>query len=558
MKKRFFASVLAAMLCFSFAACGEKPDSPDENTNGDFTAITKQHLDLGENFDSAYYPVSSEIEQMSGVIDLVIIFDSTKDAWTALAREYERLHSDAVTVNVGIEGVENNYKDRLNNEMNSGKTTWDIVQGNLVTDISAKCINMSGAINKKNAYAGNVAWKKVLTTNAYQTDATGASSSTYIMNSQDLQTAWFINTVAFEAAAEEAKKDNVTIKQNPSTWNELMEVCKYMKRAGYSYPLGISLDDDSISAYQFSWLLRVYGDYYYRNEYDNIMTDESYRVDVTSENPEAAKNYGYNITKLYNVILDETSQYYCGAKSDKYKEFVSQLGLMKDYIHANAAQQSLENIRNTFKTQSDGKDSPQIVLDYAGSGLMFDDRDGFNMDFFDYPVMISEGGYIDEGTLLRDVGGNGGYLSIVNHDTKQNQLNLDFIKFVMSPYGQTIFYNALAQTEYAPQGITTVKNELVLVPQKWSEFFNTDKISFTGLSDTNEFIKNLIRFLAGKQTTVDKSVVLWRDYLKSSGGITVDSFATQWNTSLLDAWKVYAAEQRWNEDCYKVWGGPTA
>jgi len=23
------------------------------------------------------------------------------------------------------------------------------------------------------------------------------------------------------------------------------------------------------------------------------------------------------------------------------------------------------------------------------------------------------------------------------------------------------------------------------------------------------------------------------------------------------AWKEYATSQKWNEDCYKVWGGPT-
>ena len=48
------------------------------------------------------------------------------------------------------------------------------------------------------------------------------------------------------------------------------------------------------------------------------------------------------------------------------------------------------------------------MLDYAGSGLSFNDVDGFSMDFFDYPRMVSEGGYIDDGTIMRDVGGNGG------------------------------------------------------------------------------------------------------------------------------------------------------
>lgn len=555
MLKKLLTIALALLLVFTATACGGGKEDGNGD-DGDFVSIKAQHLDLGENFDERYYPVSSEIEQRSGTIDVVILFESTETAWEALAEEYMRLHSNAVTVNIGVDGVQNNYQNRLDTELNNPKTTWDIVQGNLVNNISSKCFNMSSAINRKNAYAGNVAWKNVLTTNAYQTDSAG-SNSTFILNSQNLQTAWFINTVAFDAANAEAAKDGVTLKSVPETWDELIEICKYMQKAGYTYPLGIALEDSSVKIDQFSWLLRVYGDYYYRNEYDIIMKDPNYKVDVTSENPEADVNYGYQETKLYNVILDETSEYYRGAKSDKYKEFVGQFAKMKDYIHADAAQRNLQKVRDTFKTQVDGKDSPQIILDYAGSGLTFNDAEGFSADFFDYPVMTSEGGYIKENTLLRDVGGNGGYLSILNHDAKQNQLNLDFLKFVMSPYGQTIFYNALSKTEYAPQGITTVKNDLVLVPEKWADFFKTDKITFTGLSDSNEFVKNLVRYLAGDQTNMEKSVVIWRDLLKKNGGISVDAFASEWQESLLTAWDKYAAQQRWKTDCYKTWGGET-
>lgn len=557
MKKRLIAIIaVLAMLVSSFAfGCGKKVNGGG-NDDDDFNAIQQQPLTL-EGFNADYYPVADKIQQRSGVIDVVIQFDGTEIAWQALATEYERLHSGAVTVNVGVEGVQNNYKDRLNQELNGSNTTWDIVQGNFVNDISSKCVNMSGAVSKKNAYAGNASWRSVLTTNAYQTDTTGASSSVYIINSQNLQTAWFINTVAFDEAQKKATEEGVTLKQNPQTWDELMSVCEYMVKAGYKFPLGLSLDTDSIDAYQFSWLLRVYGDYYYRNEYNNVMTDASYKVDVTAENPEGDINYGYQPTKLYNVILDETSEYYCGAKSAKYKEFVSQLEKVRPYIHENASQQSLEQVRGYFRTQSIGKESPQIILDYAGSGLAFNDAKGFKMDFFDYPYMVSEGGYIDEGTLLRDVGGNGGYLSIVNHGSRQNELNLDFIKFVMSPYGQTIFYNALSKTDIAPQGITTVKNELVTIPAKWSEFFGTTKISFTGLSDTNEFVRNFIRYLGGIQESKDKCVVIWKDILKKSGYISVDSFTTQWHDTLLSAWKIYANQQHWNVNCYKTWGGPT-
>ena len=559
MKKKIASILFASILALSMTACGGGNDSTGGSSgggeSGNTGTISKQPLTL-ENFNADYYPVSSEIKQMNGTIDVVIQFESTEPAWQALADEYQRLHSDAVTVNIGIEGIQSNYRDKLTTELNSGKTDWDVVQGNLVNDLSAKCVNMAGAINKKNAYAGNVSWKKVLTENAYKTDASG-SSSVYIINSQNLQTAWFVNTVAFNAAQAEATKEGVTLKQTPETWDELMLVCEYMKKAGYKYPLGISLHEDSINGYQFSWLLRVYGDYYYRNEYDIINDDATYKVDVTSESPESDIKYGVSPTKFFNVILDQTSQYYRGAKSDKYKEFVSQLVKMKDYLHVSASSLTFENMRSKFRTQSDGKDSPQIMLDYAGSGLSFNDIDGtFVSDFFDYPYMVSDGGYIKDGTLMRDVGGNGGYLSIVNHNSAQNELNLDFIKFVMSPYGQTIYYGALSKTDVAPQGITTVKNDLVVVPARWADFFNTSKISFTGLSDNNEFVKSFMRYINSDSGNIKTSITIWQGLL-GNGNVSVDQFADKWNESLMKAWSKYANAQGWKEDCYKTWGGDT-
>ncbi len=157
MKKRLISLFAAMTMLVSLAACGGgnsgnggKPNSEpttenpsSESKGGEITdCITVQPLKL-EGLDEKYLPVSSEIKQRSGQIDVVIQFESTEPAWEALAAEYQRLHSDAVTVNIGMEGVQGKYKDRLNTELNNPKTDWDIVQGNLVSDLSAKCYNMA-------------------------------------------------------------------------------------------------------------------------------------------------------------------------------------------------------------------------------------------------------------------------------------------------------------------------------------------------------------------------------------------------------------------------------
>ena len=166
--------------------------------------------------------------------------------------------------------------------------------------------------------------------------------------------------------------------------------------------------------------------------------------------------------------------------------------------------------------------------------------------------MVSEGNYIPEGTIVRDVGGNGGYLSIIDHDAAQDALNLDFMKFVMSPYGQSIYYDALKDTNYTPKGLTLVKQKYVKVPEAWREFFQTDKVTFTGLVDSNEFIRNMVVSIGG-QDVADTKVKIYQNYLVGVGKdkIDVENLTSTWASTLYDGWVNYATQNGWSITCYK-------
>ena len=546
MKKKIVSVVcLALSSMFAFAGCRGNNDS--SSSNGDSTAtgmITETALTV-DGLSSEYMPDVANIKQQEGSIDVAMIFEGTEAGWQALAAEYERLHSGAVLVNLNTSLSSDKYQEILNQQAIDPKTEWDIVQGNLLNKRDEACVNMYSAIYKTNAYAGaKKVWNSVLNREAYVTGSVGADSSTYILNTENLQTAWFVNKNAMADAG---------INSLPATWDELMTLCQKMQEAGYKYPLGISLDAESVDSNQFTWLLRVYGDYYYRNEYNNIMFDAEYEVDLSSEDPESDSGYNVQPTKFFNLILDESSQYYVGANSAKYKDFISQFKKMEPYLSPNVLQSSQSDFRNLFRSQNAGKESPQIILDYAGRGLSFASSDAIDMDFFDNPIMESQ--YVAEGTLLRDVGGSGGYLSIFKHDNKQNELNLDFLKFVLSPYGQSIYYNALSKTEFSPDGITTVKNELVVVPEAWKTYFETDKISFTGLSDNNEFVRNFLRYISGQDITKTDCKNFWQQYLTKN--MDTDTFASKWQASLLKGWEAHANVNNWKVDCYKTYGGAT-
>lgn len=560
MKKRFLALFLAAITAASVIGCGA-------GGSGSGAAGMIDKVDMLEiaGFDETYIPDTKNIEQQEGQVDVVILFDGTEKGWEALAKEYERIQGGYVTVKLDTTYTNTSiYTDKLRSEV-QGTTNWDIVQGNLLGELmETYCINMSSWITKNNPYAGaGNTWKSVLTENAYVTDTSGANSNCYILNTENLQTAWFVNTVALKAAADKGYVNAEGKAENPITWDDMMLLCEKMVEAGYSSPLGIALSDDAITSNQFAWLLRVYGDQYYRQEYENVFAIEGdtvyveneYELDLSAVNPEADADFNISWTRLFNAVLDDSisNSAYVGAKSDKFAEFIEQFYKMRDYLRVDAANMTLEDMRNMFTTQSKGNESPQIMLDYAGSGLGFlaSEAKDYEIDFYDYPAMT--GDYVSEDAMVRDVGGNGGYLSCIRQDDAQNALNEDFLKFVLSPYGQSVYYQALSESDSTVKGLTTVVTDLVVVPDKWSEFFATDKIAFNGLVDVNPFVSNLIMYIGSAKVdcqTISKN--LWKQYLTGTGSdaITAEDYQKEWHDALMDGWKATCKTYGYSEQCY--------
>ena len=556
MKKKWLTlGCMALGAMFAFSGCGDASvDSSDPNNpvapEGYIKQTAKSEYVVNENY------APKNVKQQQGQIDVAIVFEGTEAGWQAVADEYSRLHSGAAVVNLVKGYTSGTYSDRLKNELDGSGTEWDIVQGNLAGGkASTYCLDISGEVYKANAYAGGKMWYSVLKEDAYISDKSGVSNESYLINSEGLQTAWFVNTVALNAAGERGYKNKNGEVANPVTWDDLMSLCYYMEAAGYTNPLGIALDADSISASQFTWLLRVYGDYYYRNEYNNIAEDYgNYKVDLMAQQPEADKDYKYSLTRLFNVILDNgANDLYVGGESAKFQDFVSQFGKMKDYLGGDASATSMAEMRTKFGSQS-GSNPPQIMLDYAGAGLgyMAKETASFKIDYFDYPYMEST--FVDSAnTLLRDVGGNGGYLSIVAHPGNQAQINLtlDFMKFFMSPYGQTVYYNGLEKAGSTPMGLTTVLADYVKIPTKWQEFFtSTDKITFTGLSDSNPFISFFIRSLSEGTYSTAEAVDLWKDYLSTGDVASAREFGNRWHDVLKEDWKSFCKKTGYNENCY--------
>lgn len=558
-KKGLISCLIAATMIVS-TGCGGTSTGGKGNKGGYISQKVLDVKKLGDGFNPKYLPDTSSIKQQSGKIHVVLDFDGTQYGWEKVAEEYERLHSKQVDVVINTDYSGTMYSEKIVSELQNTDTDWDIVQGNLGSyHTNSACMHISAISDQINEYCGtNMQWNDVLEDIAFES-IENHSTDTYIINSETMQTCWFVNKTALEAAGKLGYKNADGKVENPLTWNDLISLCDYMQQAGYDNPLGISLTEGSIRSAQFSWLTRIYGDYYYRQYYPYVMSAEYWDdYDPEDASPETADGYGVKFCKIANLMLDKNSSLaedgFVGVGSDIYKDYLSNFYKMRNYIIADASSTEFATLRDQFRLQSNGKKSAQIILDYVGYGCLYSASDAITLDYFDYPVMESD--YVDSDTLTRDIGGNGGFLSIVKHvgDKEQNDLNVDFMKFFMSPYGQTLYYQGLAEHDVAPAGLTTVKN--VVIPEQWSAFFNkvNDKVSFNGNVDGDIFISWGVRFFGDYENTDDLVGEIWKKLLLKGIGtkdeITVDEFCTQWYDACFADYKLKCIDCQWPESMY--------
>lgn len=466
-------AIVSLFAMFSFVGCRKTEEKPDGGDSG--------------NVEVDYQP--NVTETYTGSINITMVLDETLPAWEAVVAEYKKFQPN-VTVSLNNRTAEE-YATLLTNDLNNSNGVIDIFQGNVVNPLLAtKAYDMFRHISEKNQYADTI-WANVLERDAYITmDREGEA---YILNSNSLMTAWFYNVEALEGSG--ISVDDL------KTWDDLMDACQTLKDDGWANPLGIGGSKTEILERQFAWLVRIYGDQYYRSEYPNIQYqpgDYGYSdllggFEMDNDDPDIELKAGYNMSelRLAKVMWDENDANYVGVKSEKFAEFWANMLKMKPYLPSSFVTTSQDDMRNEF-IKNNKESSPVFFLELLGwgasfNGLMENSENPFTLGAFDYLPM--QGEYV-ESQLVRDVGGNGGYISMRAGTKEKNEVNLDFIKFFMSPYGQSIYFDALERNGLVSEGLPTVK--YVEIPDEWKEIYDNPRISWNGLADRNKFTVEML------------------------------------------------------------------
>ena len=585
--KKIGALLLAAVSVLSYTACGGGNGNTGTQSTPDSTGPSGSTVKIDTeiyNALSAEYQFDTEYVQrnkskFSGTLYMARAYGDELPGWEYVYDAYEKMYP-----NVSIENAEytsgNAMKSALITQMSSGAESIGLVQGNYVQDqLGQYGYNFQGGFMETvNPYA-SPAGEEVLIGDLVN-DYTFANLRAERVTFQNTSTCFFVNTTALAEAGMKA--------EDIKTWDDIIAACKILKEEkGYDAPFGIGGNNDSLTSKDFKWLNRIYLDQYYMDLIDDIQvqaadynynksTAEGFNFSFDKNDYETDANYKVNSMRGYNMLLNEQADnpYYVGAKSAKFRCYLENLCKIGPYVSRGFATNGIAEIQQSFLRG--GKNDAVFMVNYAGFGIALENYTNsgdINFDWacFDYVPMVcscavacnDENGnhicnHVDDAatedactlhvhtTKTRDEGGVGGFIGLYTEGktAEEIEMYLDFLRFFMSPYGQSLFYKGLEKNSGWPKALSVIDG--VIMPATWSRFAEYSKnITFNGLCTDwfSDFMGGCVK-ASGQQYTLCKTAI--QNNLPSSN---VDGIVNVYNAQI----SLYASENlsQYVKDCYK-------
>ncbi len=530
--KKIAAICLTLLLLLCMAACRNNTDDPG-NQPGDNTGDKPQV--------TTYY---------EGTINFCAPVGDQKQAYDRVIAAYQELQP-GVTVKFTNESTET-YPNIIKNDILTeySENSYNIFAGNYVNDlIQDAAVDMYTYILKPNQYTGK-RWRDCLDTAAYV--SSGTANTTKMIATNIISVAWYYNKDVIEEVGIDV--------DSFENWQDLIAACATLKEHGYTAPFGVSVADQSYRGSQLSWLLRVYGDQYYRELYPLIQAqpedycyDESLPEFVYEESdpqPEEDAGWNMNVLRMQQLMLDKSNPNYAGPTSARFRELMDNILAISPYLTEDVITTSDQL---TGKFVAGGKDAPVFYIDVLGFGSRFsnlikESEHPFELGIMDFLPM--EGEEMNTG-ILRSLGGNSAWLSVRESKNKQiNDMCVDFIQFFMSPYGHSIFVQALIDTGSSLAGPCTVKG--VDYPEEWKQVYDNPNIKKNGLCDRNEYLTYLVN-------PFEVFTTAWLDIYNGlidavkAGGVTTDEFyESYYNTVLTEIERINKSKGYTRNEAWKT------
>jgi ABC-type glycerol-3-phosphate transport system substrate-binding protein len=506
------------------SGCGGSNDTVKESTTSDTTKATTDHKETSGD-------TTETKKELEGTITInVQASPGMQEAWQAVADAYMKIHPK-VKVIVDLKPSEG-YAEWIKNMFGTENPSADIVNINLAGPAATdKSINFLEYAYNDSPYSNGV-WKDQFNFEMQVKDL--ARNNWTAISLESVQVLWCYNKDIFAEVGVEP----------PKTWNELIEVCEKISKAGYQ-PIACPGDFNSFWAMQMGWLAQIYTDQttrsmlevYRAKEGDYLYdpaVDGSFKLDITDPFNDDSWRVNQNPVRAFKAIKD-------GVYKPDAEGMKTIMNCLKQVFPKYAGGDAFFGTKDALPLFYQGKAAmyidgawrlPQFKRDMdkiaAGEDVMSNDVkiEGvkkFNLGTFNMPSMEGPGIEAPARTIEVAVG----FLGAVKKDKAHDDLVVDFLMYYSSKDGFSKYMSSGLEAGWVPNGPSLVYG--VELPPEYASMF-----------ENLEFIGNVqkgygVMMARGAPNDVQESLREWYNYTQEflTDKITVDEWISKHKENVL-------------------------
>ncbi len=448
-----------------------------------------------------------------------------EEAWNAVAAAYSKKHPN-VDVIVDLKPSEG-YGEWVQNIFTTQNPSTDIININLAGSAAiGKSINFMEYADSISPYS-DIPWTEQFNYSMQVRDLARGEWTALSLDS--VQVIWLYNKDIFEKVGIEA----------PQTWDELIKACEQIYVAGYQ-PISIPGDFNSFWSEKMGWLAQIYadqttrsminvfraqeGDYCYDPDVDGTWkydpsdpyNDDNWKVNYNAVRAFKAVKEGIyapdsvGMKTVWENFAKVFPQYAGGDAFFGTKDGIPLFYQGKAAITVDGAWR-LVHFQKDMDKVSSGEEL-KTADDQVIEGIK-----SFELGTFNMPSMEGEG--IEAPARTIEVAN--GFLGAIKKDKEHDALVVDFLMYLSSKEGQTIYLNAGVDADMVPNGPSLVYG--VELPSKIADSYAD--LEFIGNAQKG-YSQMLARGMAGSQGDIQESYRLFYDYSYDylNGDISVDEW----------------------------------